>query len=770
VSGRTIELHITMAADARVSQGFKPVEQAAKQAQAFVAKEMGKVEKDIAKATAMMASENKKRNADVAKSLADITKQQAKREADMTATTAKESQARAKAAMKEWDERARAAKKARDDEAKDIQRIADQEEKAQKKITAAKEAARKKEGAEQTRSIRSMGSSTVSTVGAIAGRAMSVGGSIARGAGVDLDVGSQVGKAVSLGQSSIDITNSGFLAKGQNATASDVAATKNSIISAGDSSKTDYGTVAAGLDQFVSITGKLEEGKQVIANIGNLAKASGAKFSDLAQAAGEVSNALGDVPDKGKAIDAVLRQIAYSGAQGSVEIKDMAEYGARLTGTARLISDEQHRAEGIAQMSVLAQTVRAFTKTDAAEASGAAKSFVEDMGNYRNIKGKKTGMGSVFGGEEEASKVIFSDKGRTQMNSPESIIAAVYDKTKGDQVLIAQAFGNKQGRAVVEAFSEVYKKSGTAGIHAEFKRLGGSMTEEQVKNAADLSKNSDASNVTAFNNELTKIADSMAGKVLPALEKAGPQLLALADSTAKVVAWAVSNPGEAITLAIAASIGKAALGEVIGKTLAGSLAGNLGKNLTALSVGFATFEITKAMVTIIADQIDNGTARHVGDQADLYNQVGAGKMAQEDVEVAIRKGDKAKEAEAKARRDEAEQGATRNLNDRQANIEKYDNRGATGGMHVGGYSLWDAGINAVNGDWGQSIGDQKRAQTDKGELGIERIKADQELAKSAGEHSRAAGELAVAAQMLQNLHFNMPGVDPGGQTPGGVGL
>src|SRR5262249_6902817 len=78
--------------------------------------------------------------------------------------------------------------------------------------------------------------STMRSIGATATR---LGRGVLSGLGVNLDVGTLIGKGVAVETAAIDLTNRGFQAQGRRATTADAKATESDIRSAADANKLD---------------------------------------------------------------------------------------------------------------------------------------------------------------------------------------------------------------------------------------------------------------------------------------------------------------------------------------------------------------------------------------------------------------------------------------------------------------------------------------------------------------------------------------------------
>lgn len=107
---------------------------------------------------------------------------------------------------------------------------------------------------------------------------------------------------------------------------------------------------------------------------------------------------------------------------------------------------------------------------------------------------------------------------------------------------------------------------------------------------------SKASDAQAFQNELDKITSAMGTELAPALKELAPVALSAAKGLAAIVNFGAQNPGLAITGAIVASIGKAALGETLGKAVGGMIGSltpaSAGLGLLAAAAAYAAYAIT----------------------------------------------------------------------------------------------------------------------------------------------------------------------------------
>jgi hypothetical protein len=556
-----IVVRVSAAADASLRNVFKPLETAAAQAEAKVSGSAKRSRKTAGAEAAASAKEQ-------AKALADVYRQ-------MPAVLAKSASDSAKHRAQE----VRAAER----NAKIIERIKYNsllnQQRAEESAARQSASRMRQHESESRRSrfvfARDFGRDSVHNMGRMGRAAIGGVSEIGRGMGMETSVGGLTKRVVDTESAAIRATLSGFAAinaKRRNEglsviqpTKADIAATLAGIRSSGDATSTDYGGMAEGLEAFVSKSSDLKGGLSSLTMIGQIAKASGVNFRELADAAGDISATMGDLPaaEKAQKLGAALRIIATQGAMGTVEIKDLATYMARLAAPASTLSGDYNK--NLAEVGTLAQMSKFAGRSTAAEQTNSASQFVNDITNKQSLKRMKG-----------AGINVFDDQGRVR--SVRDLILATYAKTGGDVGKISSLFINKNSAAAVKGFLDVYRdagggEKGLAAINATFDKFSKSMSAEDVDNAAKIAKESKSGKAQDLQNRFeTSWANAME-KLVPALERATPQLVKLADALSKAVVWAAENPGRAITYAIVASIAKAGVTTAVSAALARAITG-----------------------------------------------------------------------------------------------------------------------------------------------------------------------------------------------------
>lgn len=394
----------------------------------------------------------------------------------------------------------------------------------------------------------------------LASMARRAGHDILRGIGIDTTLSGAIGRGTQLQTAATALSTAGYLPGAAGPAGSRVAAAAlmGEARDVGTKFALDPGAVIEAQDQFVKLTGDLDMARKMMGSLAGLSIASGSSLQDMATAAGEVSNAFGDMgspEEKMKAIDQALRGLAAQGKIGAVEMRDYAKYMAHLGGTVGAFGGD--RATRMMQFGALAQTAKSLGGgTSAATAARAVSGF-------RNILETPARIAKF---EEYGVAVRGKDK---MLRDPFAIIRDALSKTGGDPLKMKEMFANIIGARAVSGLTNLYNQAGggAKGMDAVNKYLdrqmkADSMTKEAVAEAVRQYEETTAAKAQRFQNNLDKIAETAAGKLIPALEKLAPGALRLAEAFARLATWTADNPGKAVGLALAAAITRAHLESV----------------------------------------------------------------------------------------------------------------------------------------------------------------------------------------------------------------
>ena len=214
---------------------------------------------------------------------------------------------------------------------------------------------------------------------------------------------------------------------------------------------------------------------------------------------------------------------------------------------------------------------------------------------------------------KEAGIDVDSATQKGQLRDPISIIKEALTKTGGAIEPMKKLFANVMGDKPVTALATAYNKAGggDAGmkaVDAMLAKFSGTMSDGQIAaNNAERMKGKEAEGI-AFQIELDKVTSALGTELAPALKSLAPLAVDVAKGLAGIVSFGAQHPGMAITAAIVASIGKAALGEVVGKAVGGMLS-----NMTASSAGLGILAAAAVAAAIaIADYQDKSDAAKKG--------------------------------------------------------------------------------------------------------------------------------------------------------------
>jgi hypothetical protein len=281
-----LRIKVGAAIDRSMSEAFRPLIQASERAKTALER--------TARQTSQARERESKRSArDEAKAYASAVREIEKFERE-----------KVRAVERSAAERSRAVERHAREEVRAAQRAAREKERTEQREHARVERALAGQSRQRGAAARGIVRGVVNLGGRAARGALDIAGDIARGAGAQLDVGQHIGAAVDLQKRAIDLSNAGYMAgkSGPAGTRQSPAEIERQVRAVAQSTGQESGDVMSGLSKFVAKTGDLEAGRDMLGEMAKLAKATGASLEDVLDAAGDVSNALGDTPDKGSKI------------------------------------------------------------------------------------------------------------------------------------------------------------------------------------------------------------------------------------------------------------------------------------------------------------------------------------------------------------------------------------------------------------------------------------------------------------------------------------
>jgi hypothetical protein len=358
--------------------------------------------------------------------------------------------------------------------------------------------------------------------GAALSGAMGVGMDIAHGLGVDTSLASLVSKSQQQQTLATKLSNAGYVPGTQLQDPRELLQEARSV-----SNETGIDTTEAldALRAFVAKTGDLQTGRDTLADMAKLSRATGTSLEDMANASAEVTNALGDMPNKAGVTKTIMQQIAGQGKLGAVEIRDMAKQMAKLAAMS-------HRFVGgvtanVSEMGIIAQEAKLRGgAVSATQAATSVVSFATDITKKGTLKGWT-----------DAGLNPFADKGKTMLKSPEELIKEAVLHSKGDLTKLNALFPNKMSGRAVQGFAAIYGETqGTerekiAAVTAEFERLRRAQLDDaEVNRAFAESMKTSEAQVTVFNNHMDEAAEQLAGALMPAFAGLSKTIIPLSQS------------------------------------------------------------------------------------------------------------------------------------------------------------------------------------------------------------------------------------------------
>jgi hypothetical protein len=309
-----------------------------------------------------------------------------------------------------------------------------------------------------------------------------------------------------------------------------------------------------GIEKYVSHTGDLQTILANMEDMAKMAKANGSSFNDMAIAASELANEMGDIPNKGKAVFDTMRALAGQGQVTAIEIRDQAKSAAMIAAQANFYKiDPRHKetlenagvkdevGQRIAVLGGLAQMARGKGgRVTARMAMQSSMAFMRDLANPTEIK-RFEGHGLD----------VYTDKSKSMLRDPVQMLMEAFKKAQSDghdgglnRNVLNNIFTNQQSRAVTNAFAqtynEEYKKAAAEGVIDSTKRhqramdktvesfeklLGTTQSVNQINESFSKALNTTESQAKIMNNEIGKATDELAKAFLPALKAMTPAIV-----------------------------------------------------------------------------------------------------------------------------------------------------------------------------------------------------------------------------------------------------
>ncbi|MFO0675291.1 MAG: hypothetical protein U0169_02075 [Polyangiaceae bacterium] len=425
---------------------------------------------------------------------------------------------------------------------------------------------------------------------------------------------------------------------------------KDELLNRASTTATAYGTSTENalnaVDRFYAKSGDAKMASGIMGDVLALATATGGDAGEIGEVGGQIAKADSNLTQK--QVGDVMRGWAGQGRAGSVDMRELAQYGSRLAASAGLFSGD--KASNMVSLGAVAQVATAGGASSAAEATEAAAQLGSDVWKHKDAF-------SQVGAFKDGKLV-----------DPETLIKNAVFKTQGNRGKLQDMFGERSIKAVQGAantYTDAYGAAKKGGANEKDARAAGekavneafdvfkkaALTDEQVKkDAAERLAEADKKLEGAMND----LKDKVGKELLPVvttlvneLSRAVPDIVRFAKVMAELVAWVAKNPfsglgalvaglvtkdllsaaigakvQEAITRLIAGGGGGGVPGAVPGAAGGGTAAGGAGGGLLASGVAGAAAGVALAAGTLYTgvNAASEGTKVGQGRVAGLYDQ------------------------------------------------------------------------------------------------------------------------------------------------------
>lgn len=396
---------------------------------------------------------------------------------------------------------------------------------------------------------------------------------LARGAGVEVSVGSLVSRTVGIESAAVGLSSRGHIEGSKNAdgTLSANSRVVSSGILEGEARKAGLATavnpeeiLGAGR-AFVGLTGDLDLWRKIMPQVVKQTAALGGNQEDAAKAAGEFAAHVGDIPNKEQEIMHLMAVAAGQGKIGGVDFSDFAKYASRAAAPAAMYQGD--KAQNIGRLTALAEISKMHGGS--ANAAEAFQSITQFSNTLKKTARRKT-IAKLMGNENGQ----FTDSQNSEMRGVNDIIkdliwGAAKDvknpkgpRVKASQTAISTALGDVRGTRAISGLVATFNEAGggtkgMAAVEAELKKFDGavmSATEIDRANAAQLETTK--SKTELFNQQLEAISHGIMGELGPAMKDLAPHAIGAAQSLGELTAWAIKNPWLAAGAGVAGAAGK----------------------------------------------------------------------------------------------------------------------------------------------------------------------------------------------------------------------
>jgi hypothetical protein len=460
--------------------------------------------------------------------------------------------------------------------------------------------------------------------GAVGSAALNSTASIGRGAamvgmmGGGAIIGAGIAKQMHVSKSAAALANKAFGTPGETRSReqiqSDLMKQSREI---GDVTGDRAGVIEA-IDKFVAISGSLASAQKLAPFMANISDATGAGMGDVGKTGGQVLQNImatrgvsaSDTEGMNQALrdtEEIMLAMAGHAKIGSIEFSDLAtQMGKVMSSTARFDGQVADLAN---QMGAISQLAIAGGASSPEEAMTAIMRFSDDL--IQNAQrfdklAKEAGVKESF----------FTDKGKTKLRDPTSIMMDVLKVSKGDLTKVKKIFGIRAMKAV-EPFQQSYVTARQGGatedealaqLQTTINRFkGAKMTRAEADTSATFARQQTGRSLQI---EWERLTQDVGEELAPALREMVPSIRELAATLKDGVPYVkaffeqlAQNPFGTISKVLAAKvaldIGQAAIGAAVRNALTQQVAGSgLSQAMGGAAAGFGSLTMAMAPLAI----------------------------------------------------------------------------------------------------------------------------------------------------------------------------
>jgi hypothetical protein len=477
---------------------------------------------------------------------------------------------------------------------------------------------------------------------------------LSRGAGIDFNMGSLLGRSIEQEQMGVKLSTKAFRegAPGAAGIRQDPTKLVQQSRKAAFNTGTSTDDLLRATFAFTSQSGDLEAAMKGQERLAKLAKSQQADLEGTFFAAGKINNALEQQPEfmhdaekRAAEVEKIMRLLVAQTKVGSVEFEKMGAQIPKIAGIAGLF--EGGTDQSLGQLAAVLQVAEKGQAKNAATAATQAQALALGFQSARASKKLEKSLGIQTTNKEGRTREL-----KTLIT--EIVVGASkkqQEKGVAASTTITSLMSNKREFLPLLDFLQIFQNAGggakgLAALDQTFETFAKSISEDQATGDFNAAMNTAGSRTAQFNAKLEETGDKLREKLLPAFEKLAPTLIDLVETLSKVTTWVAENPKKAIAFGISASIARAGIesafrtgieGAILGQRgeragRVGRVAGALGSAGLIAAIATAVFTAGTMIIDYIAGKENEEARKRISNDTGTVN-------SQESVRAMIERGD-----------------------------------------------------------------------------------------------------------------------------------